>query len=293
MTLQNGDLTITQAAGRLKAAADDVTLKNIAFNGDGQAHVFTGADANYTGWRFKNCTFDGVSLRLTKLGRTQADGSTAETGTGVTDGSVIEECEFFGYHPNYTIELAGVDDVQVASCHIHDFGTDIDTGDGIKVNCGATNILISGCTIEDGTRDGIDTFDAGTVVGPITMQNNTILRCGALGIDSKNDTEQVANAPEGDIIIGNTIADCGNGINGGGINSTKPYSTIQDNTVTNCGQFGIRVDGVGTPMNVSGNVCSENIHDIRIGVNLQATITDDEKVFVRDHNTYTTQSGLL
>src|SRR5690606_4102403 len=88
LTLEGGVLDLN-GHGRIRAASDNVTWRNTTFRGNNVV-LLGSADQNYENWKFEDCTFEGVSLRFTKLGRLQSDGSTDETGTGVTDGSAIE-----------------------------------------------------------------------------------------------------------------------------------------------------------------------------------------------------------
>lgn len=274
--------------GTLKANSNNVTIENVLFEGNTDTRVvLANANDNFENWNFTNCKFNKASLRLTKINRLQADGSTALTGSGVTDGSKITNCEFFGYKQNYTIEIGGCDNITVQNSHIHDVGVNIDTGDGIKILAGSTNVVINRNVITNCTRDAIDTFDAGTIENPIVLSNNIIKNCGALGIDAKTDDVLLANDPQGDVIINNAITNCN-----GGIQSDKPNNILTNNVVTNCGHFGIRIDGVNTPLNTMGNYSNGNTHDIRIGVDLQETITQDEIDFIKNNNIYTTQNGL-
>lgn len=246
LTLRNGTLTLS--GGSLKAAADNVTLDNVDFIGDA-AHVLALADANYSGWLFTNCNFAGVTLRLTKRGRTLTDGSTESTGTGVTDGSVIDRCTFTNYEQNYTIEIGGCNGVVVRNCHIHDTGLDTSAGDGIKVLAGSFNTLIEDCIIERTTRDAIDLYDS----NHNTIRGCTLRECN-LGIDTKLGS---ANDSSTQLIDDCLIED-----NGAGVNGNSNYTTTQNCIVRNNDTFGVRVARVGDV--VQNNTVTGNGDNIRI-----------------------------
>lgn len=269
MTLRGGALYLG-SSGRLVAGASNVTLSGVSITGD-STHLLNGAAANYTGWRFEDCSFAGVSLRLTKRGRTQQDGSTAATGTGVTDGSIIEGCTFTGYANNYTIEIGGCDGVTVRDCHIHDTGLNVDAGDGIKVLAGSTNTRIEDCVIERCTRDAIDVYDA---------SYSMTLRCTLRGCNLAYDAKRVPSAND---TSHHTIDACTVESNiSGGINGDADAVTVRDCTVLDNGAYGVRFNGAGSM--AQGNYIRGHGHDIRIGL--------DATEYTLIDNDYVTSAGL-
>lgn len=262
LTLKDGTLTLNGAG--LKASSNNVTFDNVRIVGNGNSLLFANADNNFTGWVFKNCTFEGVSLRFTKINRLQLDGSLAETGTGITDNSLIDNCSFTGYNQNYTIEIAGCNNVTIKNCHIYNTGLDVNAGDGIKVLAGSTNILIDNCIIENCTRDAIDVFDAS-----FSITKNSILRNCNLGFDAKNETSE-NNTDDHKIlncIIENNIS--------GGINGDSDRILIEDCTITNNNNYGIRFNGDGSI--AKRNIISNHIHDIRLGINTTNELLEDNQ----------------
>lgn len=271
ITLKGGTLTLNGAG--LKAAANNVILDEVNIVGSGTSLLFANADSNFTGWLFRDCTFNGVSLRLTKLGRTQIDGSIASTGSGVTDNSIIDGCTLTGYLENYTIEVGGCENVTIQNCHIHNTGLDVDAGDGIKVLAGSTNILIDNCLIEYCTRDAIDVFDASFTI----TRDSSLLNCN-LGYDAKN--ELSANSTDDHEIIRCTVEDNVSG----GINGDSDRIIVEDCTILNNGNYGIRFNGDSSV--ARNNYIRGHIHDIRLGLNTTNEILEDN-----DYETFADASG--
>lgn len=264
--LKGGTLTLNGAG--LKAAANNVILDGVHIVGSGQSLLLANADSNFTGWAFQDCVFEGVSLRLTKLGRTQMDSSISATGTGVTDNSLIEGCSLSAYDQNYTVEIGGCDGVVIRDCHIHDTGLSIDAGDGIKVLAGSTNTLIDNCVIERCTRDAIDVFDSSFTI----TQDSTLRGCN-LGFDAKN--EMSANDTDNHTLRRCVIEDNA----AGGVNGDSDRVTVEDCIVMDNGDYGIRFNGDESI--ARRNVIRGHIHDIRLGAN-----TTNETLDNNDYETF-------
>lgn len=241
----NGSEINLASSDVFRVNASNVTVRGVTFTHSAPGNparrlldaTKTVADDHHH-WRFIGCVFDEVTLRATKIGRTNNDGTTATEGTDLASNIDILYCEFKNAQTNYAIELAGVDDALVFGGHIHDHGVDGTEGDGIKVLAGSTGVKIVLPTIERCTRDGIDFFDSsGTVV-----EHCLIRDCEQWGIEAKWNSTNDANEPTEAHITNNRVLNSGSG----GINGNMHRSIITGNHVEGSGAQGIRfaVSGV-------------------------------------------------
>ena len=263
-----------------EAQTDNVIFRNLIFKGTGTSHLLsTSLGENHNGWRFENCRFVGVSLRLTKRGRKQLDGSTVDLGTGVSENPQVIGCEFTEYRQSYTIEVAGCNNAIIERTWIHDVGLDSSYGDGIKILAGSVGTRVAFCTIEDTTRDSIDIYDSSenVIIG-------NVLRRGLLGIDNKwrttdynprkfdmitnNICEDASNTAfninvHHAIVIGNSAFRagtrgfyCGTSVDASGVSAPSLHSIFIGNQALECGDSGFSIGGAGVAL--IGNVSTSN-----------------------------------
>lgn len=207
----------------LRPSADRVNVLGVTFAGD-RVLVDNTTDLHKR-WLFRDCRFDGATLRLEKPGRTPL----LEAGCGLASHVKVVDCEFWGYEGDYTLQIAGLDYVTVRGCDFHDLGVDVDEGDAIKVMNGAGRVLIDGCTIVNPTRDCVDAYDGGRV----TIRGCTFIDAGAAAVDAKWRTTDTTTT--GYLIVeGNRAEGCA-----AGFNVDVHRGRIIGNTAEGCG-YGFR-----------------------------------------------------
>lgn len=241
------------SSGLIVIDADDVWWDGLSFAGDTNNLSLLGAvETEHHGWRFERCTF-GIRLSLTRPGRTLQNGVVSSIGTGLAQRALIRACEFAGYAAGYALELAGVHDVVVRDCWLHDVGIDDKAGDAIKVLAGSYDVTLAHCTIERATRDAIDLFDASRV----TISGGVIRDCGMYAVDGKAGTSP---NPTGEhTIIGLRADRCVHGIVAG------EGSTVLGCSLRNHRDYGLLVQQPGV-IAVGNHISGCGIADVRLDV---------------------------
>ena len=247
----------------ISISASDVTFSDIAFHGSAlQAGwiLFNSEKtvaANHKNWRFENCLFDDCgTVRFSKIGSIQTDGTLLTKGTDISEGLALVRCEARGIRSAYGIEINGIDGVTVENCDIHHNGIDTTSGEGLKVMGSANNVRIALNNIHHNARDGIDMYDClGGIVTGNDLHNN-----GIYGIEAKWATI-TAHVVDKFIVSNNRVHTNA----GGGLNVDVPLSLIVNNQVYNNTGTGIRVgaafDSATTPTKystINANVISAN-----------------------------------
>ena len=293
----------------LSISASNVTFSDIGFYGaalqDGWI-LFNSEKtvaANNENWRFENCLFDSCgTVRFSKIGAIQADGTALAKGSDISEGLSLVGCEATGIRGAYGVEINGIDGVTVERCHIHHNGIDTVNGEGLKILGSATNIRVALNHIHHNTRDGLDMYDClgGIVIG------NDIHNNGVYGIEAKWATI-TAHIVDKFIVSNNRIyANAGGGLNvdvplsvtsgnqvygntGTGMRigaafdvstvATK-YSTITDNVVSANTGSGIVVSNAGDSITVTNNQSHNNgVHGIAIGPSTTGLIVSQNQCF--------------
>lgn len=235
--------TITVNDAHITAAASNVTFEDVTFSAASDQWLLANqtSQADLSGWVFSRCRFVKVGMRLTSCGRALGDGTTEATGTRVGTGTVIRDCEFTGYTGNETIFVGGTVGVLIDGCHIHDCGTDVNSGEGIKILHAATGTRVTNCLIESPTRDGIDAYNSIDT----TIANCVIRDPGVNGIEIKWTSTETFNTRR-TIVQGNRVERSGSAA----YNLDAPDTVVVGNVALEAVGAGFRfstnADGGGT-----------------------------------------------
>lgn len=240
LTLRSPDsATITvDGNGRVSVSANDVTFDCLRFvkaPGPNWLNLLAermGPALNIKGLVFRECVFVGLSVRATVIGRWNNNKTQSLAGTDIATMSLYG-CEFTAYRENFTVEFGGTENSVVDSCWFHDYGLNSNTGDGVKINAGATGTRVTNSIFERTPRDGIDAFDS---FGNIITGNN-FRDCGAYGIDTKVILGG-QRIPEKNVVSNNVAERCGTG----GFHIATHYCSATNNQAYNCGT-GYKING--------------------------------------------------
>mgnify|MGYP002133620689 CR=1 FL=1 len=213
-----------------------VTLTAPALAGAGKRHMaFAETTTNYTGWTFDGTVFDGVGAEFSHVGRAFGDGTTATKGTGIT-GVQLTNTEHTNYVGAYALAVAGGDGAVLDGVNVHDNGTDVNEGEGIKILHGATNTVVKNAHSHNNTRDGIDVYNSvGTIVEDSEFDHN-----GSNGIEAKWATTD-SFTTGGHIFRRNHVHHNTTGIHATGHGNTVEDNDVHDHTSDGSLSFGIRV----------------------------------------------------
>jgi parallel beta-helix repeat protein len=230
----DGAELVMGAANSIQVNASSVYWEGFTFRCATTTHTLLATKStagNFKAWSWHRCHFVGTSLRLTRIGRQQVDGSAATNGTDLNSDCRIVECEFTAGTTDYTAEVGGQTDTVVDRCHFHNYGLSTSQGEGLKVLARSTGTRITDCSFVDGARDGIDIYDSwrNTVTG------NVFRRCAVNGFEVKWAASDVYDVQE-NIVADNRAEACGSGFN-----LSADFLVATGNIAQGCTGFGFRI----------------------------------------------------
>ena len=230
-------LLINEAAFQVDASGVEIRDVNILGSAGVQTRLALqtkATAAHHTDWTFRNVTFDGVGLPITRIGSIDANGATVTSGSDLASNVRILDCEFTNYTPDATLHINGTHNVLIQNNWLHDGGTDQNAGDAIKVKSDSTGVQIADNLIERSARDGIDTHDGKF----LTITGNVIRDCGVHGIEAKFTT--TSGLADKTIVANNRVYNCGLATAAPAYQLAVDYVNAVGNIAHGCNGYGFR-----------------------------------------------------